>query len=159
MFRLLGTYVCFVGVQDGFDVFCVSGAGNKRISFHGRLQNSVSYLIGRLQAFTRDVVNDGGAFNPSTGVFTTPFDGTYYFIGIAGIYSSDKLVSMYLVKDGTKLSRALAQQYSSYETMGSCNAVLHLAAGEQVWLESDGSVTYYYSPSTTFTGFLINADE
>ena len=119
----------------------------------------MSYLNGRLQEFARDVVNDGGAFNPTTGVFTTPFDGTYYFIGIAGTYSSDKLVSMYLVKDGTKLSRALAQQYSSYETMGSCNAVLHLAAGEQVWLESDGSVTYYYSPSTTFTGFLINADE
>ena len=129
------------------------------MSFHGRLQDTLQYFTGRLHTFTRDVLNEGQAFDPSIGVFTAPFNGTYYFIGAAGTAEREQHVSMYLTKDGTYLTQALARQNSGYYTMGSCSILLHLTVGEQVWLHSDMRNSNYYYKDTTFTGFLIAADE
>ena len=139
--------------------YCVLDTATHRVSFHGRLQSTLVDITGRLHTFTRDVVNQGGAFNTSTGIVTAPVNGTYYFIGVAGTSSSVRHAYMYLVKNGIRLSRAWSEQYSSYETMSSCNGILHLDEGDQVWLESVHGSSYYDYHSTTFSGFLISADE
>ncbi|KAK7088893.1 hypothetical protein V1264_024347 [Littorina saxatilis] len=127
-----------------------------RVSFHGRLTNS---FTGRetLKPFTT-ITNEGDAFSGRTGVFTAPRNGTYFFVASAGTDGSDKYVDMYLRKDGRDVSRALTGQYSKYYTMGSVQATLYLATGQQVWLYSDRSEAYYPWDLMSFTGFLISAD-
>ena len=136
-----------------------AASATQRVSFHGRLQRDLDRFTGRLHSFILDLVNEGGAFDASTGVFTAPVNGTYFFSGVAATGVSDLYVSMYLVKDGARLSFALAGQYSAYTAMGSCNVILQLTVGESVWLESAFPNTYYDSGSTTFSGFLISADQ
>ena len=138
--------------------YCAADTATHRVSFHGRLQNNLIDFNGRLHTFTRDIYNQGGAFDAAAGVFTAPVTGTYYFIGVAGTQGTDKYVSMYMVKNGATLARAATMQYSNYDTMGSCTGILHLAVGDQVWLHGFGTTSFYYFETTTFSGFLISAD-
>ncbi|XP_070174061.1 uncharacterized protein [Littorina saxatilis] len=128
-----------------------------RVSFHAKLTSPFTGS-GTLTPFTV-ITNEGDAFSGTTGIFTAPRNGTYFFVASAGTYSSDKYVYMSLQKDGVSVSRALTRQYSSYRTMGSVQATLYLMVGQSVWLFSDLSNSYYYYPSTSFTGFLIRADD
>ncbi|XP_070182624.1 uncharacterized protein [Littorina saxatilis] len=128
-----------------------------RVSFHARLTSSFT-CSGTLTPFTV-ITNEGDAFSGTTGIFTAPRNGTYFFVASAGTASSDKYVYMYLQKDGVDVSRAYTLQYSGYFTMGSVQATLYLTAGQRVWLHSAASDPYYYYSSTSFTGFLIHADD
>eukprot|EP00916_Digyalum_oweni_P002101 GHVL01003916.1.p1 GENE.GHVL01003916.1~~GHVL01003916.1.p1 ORF type:complete len:410 (+),score=18.93 GHVL01003916.1:115-1344(+) len=127
-----------------------------RVSFHAMLTSTFTGT-GTLTPFTV-ITNEGDAFSGTTGIFTAPRNGTYFFVASAGTVASDKYVHIYLQKDGVSVSRAYTQQYSGYPTMGSVHATLYLTAGQRVWLHSGGSNSYYYS-TTSFTGFLIHADD
>ncbi|XP_070173782.1 complement C1q tumor necrosis factor-related protein 3-like [Littorina saxatilis] len=128
-----------------------------RVSFHARLTASFTGT-GTLSPFTV-ITNEGDAFNGTTGTFTAPRNGTYFFAASAGTESNDQWVVMHLQKDGVDVSRAYTGQYSGYHTMGSVQATLYLTAGQRVWLHSDSPSSYYHPSFTSFTGFLIHADD
>ncbi|KAK7090111.1 uncharacterized protein [Littorina saxatilis] len=128
-----------------------------RVSFHAKL-TSFFTGYGTLTPFTV-ITNEGDAFSGTTGIFTAPRNGTYFFVASAGTDSSGKYVNMFLRKDGVDVSWARTRQYSSYYTMGSVQATLYLTAGQRVWLHSDASDSHYFSTTTSFTGFLIHADD
>nr|QBA18399.1 VIgL family C1q-related protein 1 isoform 1 [Littorina littorea] len=127
-----------------------------RVSFHARLTSSFSGN-GTLTPFTV-IANEGNAFNGTTGIFTAPRNGTYFFVASAGTQSSGKSVYMSLQKDGVAVTRAYTRQYSGYTAMGSVQATLFLAAGQRVWLGSATAITHYIADTTSFSGFLIHAD-
>ena len=141
-------------------LFFLSETVNSRvtITFHARLESDLSNLRGRLKPFTV-ITNEGDAFNGAEGQFTAPVNGAYFFVASAGTYSTDKFVRLQLKQEGTTVSETFAQQYSGHDIMGSCHATLRLTVGQRVWLESENSNSHYSQRSTSFTGFLINADD
>ena len=129
-----------------------------RVSFHARLETDLNNFTGRLEPFTV-MTNEGNAFSGELGLFTVPVSGIYFFVGSAGTSSTEKGISIDLQADGTSLSYAFTHQYSIYDTMGTCHAAVHLTVGQQVWLQSLSYFTFYASFSTSFTGFLLSADD
>ncbi|KAL8569980.1 hypothetical protein ACOMHN_056412 [Nucella lapillus] len=128
------------------------------ISFYGRLRHTLVNFQGRLVDFNVDY-NETRPFNASSGIFTAPVNGTYYFVGTAGTINTNPLAHMNLVKNGQAFGSVYLLQSSRYRTMGSCSAVRHLSVGDEVWLHSQSSRAGYCYWYTTFTGFLINADD
>nr|QBA18397.1 VIgL family C1q-related protein 1 isoform 3 [Littorina littorea] len=127
-----------------------------RVSFHAMLTSSFAGR-GTIRPFTV-ITNEGDAFSGTTGIFTAPRNGTYFFVASAGTQSSGKSVYMSLQKDGVAVTRAYTRQYSGYTAMGSVQATLFLAAGQRVWLGSATAITHYIADTTSFSGFLIHAD-
>ncbi|KAK7109595.1 uncharacterized protein [Littorina saxatilis] len=128
-----------------------------RVSFHAMLASTFTG-IGTLKPFTV-ITNDGGAFNGTSGIFTAPRNGTFFFLASAGTDRSDNVVWMSLQKDGQAVSVAFTRQSSVYQTMGSVHATLDLTAGQCIWVQSDEAQGYCSNHSTSFTGFLIRADD
>ncbi|KAK7089762.1 uncharacterized protein [Littorina saxatilis] len=133
-------------------------AASTRVSFHARLQSGLSNFRGRLQPFNI-ITNEGDAINGTTGIFTTPRDGTYFFVASSTTLSADKYVYMHLMAEGRSVAFTRARRYSNYGAAATCHATIHLTVGERVWVESGASDTYYGSDSTSFTGFLLGADD
>jgi hypothetical protein len=53
------------------------------------------------------ITNVGGAYNPTTGVFTCPFDGEYYFSVVANVWDFDHNSDvLYLIKNGIHIAAA-----------------------------------------------------
>ena len=131
----------------------------QRVSFHARLSRDLNDHPGTLKPFTI-ITNEGNAFSGPEGLFTAPVSGTYFFVASVSKGATGMYADMMLKKDGESVSRAYASQlYSGGYTQGACHAVLHLTAGQRVWLESGRESSYYYWRGTSFTGFLLTADD
>ncbi|XP_070175906.1 complement C1q-like protein 4, partial [Littorina saxatilis] len=143
--------------KDVTDLQARLGTAKLRISFHATLALDFTGS-GPIQPF--DVVtNEGDAFNDTSGVFTAPRNGTYFFAASAATKSPDKWIYVHLMKnDNVNVARAITKQYADNHTMGSMHATLYLVAGERVWLKNlqpDGEYVFF---TTSFTGFLVSAD-
>ncbi|XP_069189716.1 complement C1q-like protein 4 isoform X2 [Procambarus clarkii] len=121
---------------------------------------SVRKASENLRAFTRvhfrDVLtNIGGAWNPSTSLFTAPFDGGYYFVFHAvGSRTTD--FTMALMKNGEYEVTAYGTR-TSYEH-GSNSAFLALRRYDRIGLDLQQGMIYEHPGDeayTTFTGFLL----
>ncbi len=97
------------------------------------------------------ITNTGNAMSASSGYFTAPVDGTYYFAGGA-IKDSDNPGSDV---DLYRNSQVVAHSYcSTTATSQHCSVVatLILAKGEQVSLRGSSNNNFSYAE---FTGYLI----
>ncbi|XP_076435385.1 uncharacterized protein LOC143275285 [Babylonia areolata] len=123
------------------------------VHFHAKLTSSTVLSSGSTMKMTNVIDNQGGGYDSSTGRFTAPMDGNYFFIATTGAYSGDNYATMLMMKEGTTVAQTYMRRYGSYPTMGSCHATLPLKAGEKVWLQSSGSNNYFRSSVTSFSGF------
>jgi hypothetical protein len=104
----------------------------------------------------RDVqYHEGGSYDNATGYFTVPIAGVYYFIGSTGPANANSGANFYLYVDNTQIDWSFAYIEARNE-MSSVHGVVHLQAGQRVWVRSDGGV--YYSFVSAFTGFLLSPD-
>ena len=116
--------------------------------------------------FDFEVLNVGGAMNSTSGKFTAPRAGTYFFAFNGNAYfpaSSysyfDFHINIYL--NGNLLVGGHANELSStaseeYETV-SLQSTVNLQSGDQVWLQitTANSGSYLYGLPTHFSGFLL----
>ncbi|KAL8594883.1 hypothetical protein ACOMHN_038446 [Nucella lapillus] len=125
------------------------------VSFHAQLGRNTAGQPGQPLVLSVVYNNNGPAYNNTTGIFTEPSDGVYFFIASTGSYNRTHDAYLELVVDGEELSMAFAHNNSVAGEMATCHGVANLTAGQRVWLRSmlDG---YYNYADTFFTGFLIN---
>ncbi|XP_071347679.1 inner ear-specific collagen-like [Trachinotus anak] len=107
--------------------------------------------------FPHVLTNQQGHFNPLTGIYTAPVNGTYVFsFNLAVAFRTLKVglfLNLYpLVRTTEGTDQATASQ----------TIVLHLTTGDQVWLQVKNAVTngiYTDSESSsTFSGYLLYPD-
>lgn len=110
--------------------------------------------------FDKIIYNGLNHYDPQTGRFTCAAAGAYYFSYHLTVYSRN--VKVALVKNGARIIHT-TDSYQSGEDQAAGGAVLHLDAGDRVWLQVTGGELYNglfadEDDDTTFCGFLIFAD-
>ena len=96
-------------------------------------------------------LNDGSNYNTSSGRYTAPSAGKYYFIGTA--MASSSAGNLYFEKNGTALTGGTDYGYTpNNTTTGTISVILSLSANDYVTLNSQNNV---YNNYVFFAGFKI----
>ncbi|XP_048856437.1 complement C1q-like protein 4 [Brienomyrus brachyistius] len=107
------------------------------------------------------VTNVGNYYEPSTGKFTCPLPGIYYFTYHVLMRGGDG-TSMWadLKKNGQVRASAIAQDADQNYDYASNSVILHLDVGDEVFVQLDGGKVHGGNTNkySTFSGFLIYAD-
>ncbi|XP_076435699.1 uncharacterized protein LOC143275448 [Babylonia areolata] len=122
------------------------------VHFHARLTSDTKLSSGSILKMTTVLNNQGGGYDSSTGYFTAPMDGNYFFIATTGSYSAGNYANMDMMKEGTTVGQTYMIEDSYAYNMGSCHAALLLNAGDKVWLQSSATSSFE-SVVTSFSGF------
>lgn len=106
--------------------------------------------------FPTIIYNQGGGYDASTGVFTSPTDGIFVFY-VTITSQNSNTIYVDIVKNRSSSVRAFAYGGSSHET-GTNMAVFSLGRGDKVWVEHYSGQGFYTdsTPITSFTGFMIS---
>ncbi|XP_018543346.1 cerebellin-1 [Lates calcarifer] len=137
-----------------------SSEAASQIAFSVSLANSGEIYRGpctdKTLVFKRIFSNTGNAYSQSTGVFTAPVNGLYYFSFSTYGYNTHVMGAI-LMKNGVR--QISTYDYTSVDGSDSSSnaAVLQLAAGDKVHMElwDNGRVFDNLNGHTTFSGFLL----
>ncbi|XP_023668190.1 complement C1q and tumor necrosis factor-related protein 9A [Paramormyrops kingsleyae] len=110
--------------------------------------------------FDKIIYNQQGHYDAQTGRFSCAFAGAYYFTYHITVYSRN--VKVALVRNGARIIHTM-DIYQNGEDQAAGGTVLHLEAGDKVWLQVVGGELYNglfadEDDDTTFSGFLIFAN-
>ncbi|XP_051493364.1 complement C1q subcomponent subunit C-like isoform X2 [Apus apus] len=129
---------------------------NQQSAFSVTRQTSVYPLKNVPVVFNHVITNTNQDYNTTTGKFTCKLPGLYYFVFHA---SQTANLCVILYKSGSKVASFCDHKTNSVQ-VSSGGTLLHLAAGNQVWLEVNdynGMVGIANSDSI-FSGFLLFPD-
>ena len=126
---------------------------NAPTAFTAGVTDSSSYWSSGILVFPTVLYNIGRGYDSSTGIFTSPEDGTYVFYVTIRSYNSYS-IDVDIVKNG--ISKVRVDTHGTYQT-GTNMAVLSLDRGDKVWVKFHSGQGYYSTstPVTSFTGFQI----
>jgi hypothetical protein len=69
--------------------------------------SSIGHGLDVILPFHSVITNVGGAYNPTSGVFTCPFDGEYYFSVVGNVWNFDDGNDvLFIVKNGNHIAAA-----------------------------------------------------
>ncbi|XP_066555045.1 complement C1q and tumor necrosis factor-related protein 9A [Amia ocellicauda] len=110
--------------------------------------------------FDKIIYNQQSHYDPLTGRFTCAFTGAYYFTYHITVYS--KNVKVALMRNGERIIHTM-DKYQNSEDQAAGGTVLHLDAGDRVWLQVVGGEFFNglfadEDDDTTFSGFLLFAN-
>ncbi|XP_077470503.1 complement C1q-like protein 3b [Stigmatopora argus] len=107
------------------------------------------------------VTNLGNHYDPATGKFTCSIPGIYYFAYHVLMRGGDG-TSMWadLCKNNQVRASAIAQDADQNYDYASNSAVLHLEAGDEIYIKLDGGKAHGGNNNkySTFSGFMLYAD-
>ncbi|XP_060887570.1 cerebellin-1-like [Labrus mixtus] len=135
-------------------------SGAPRVAFSASLSNFGEINRGpstdKTLIFKRIFSNIGNGYDKSTGVFTAPVDGLYYFSFSTYGYNTHVMGAM-LIKNG--ILQISTYDFPSVDSSDSSSnsVVLQLAAGDKLHMElwDNGAVSDNLNGHTTLSGFLV----
>jgi hypothetical protein len=107
--------------------------------------------------------NAQGAFSPTTGLFTAPIAGTYYFTATVGMIGHSGLFSLMLVKNsnaGQDVYNPLCNNVASKSYVGSTidvSGAINLAVNDVVGVYFIPSTSSFTFVNVSFSGSLIKS--
>lgn len=131
------------------------GVSATHIAFTAKLGEHATNLgLHQTIVFERIHTNIGNAYSSSTGVFTAPVNGTYYFTSTIMCHSGDFLEAE-MVHNGNHVVYMYASD-NDFE-QGANGAVLVLAEGDSVWVRNARTEAdkVYGGDWSSFSGFLL----
>ncbi|KAL6484331.1 hypothetical protein MHYP_G00063760, partial [Metynnis hypsauchen] len=107
-------------------------------------------------AFRKVFINIGNAYNPSTGMFTAPVKGVYYF-GFSAFANGRNSMGVHLCKNGQQIVATYDYNSTHKDVNGANRAILQLEKGDQVYITLWGGLHIFdsYNSVSTFSGFLL----
>ncbi|XP_045169349.2 uncharacterized protein LOC123532065 [Mercenaria mercenaria] len=125
------------------------------VAFNANKTSVLDSSLLRTIVFTQILLNDGGAYNNATGIFTAPTTGIYQFNGhVCGNSGKDMLYKL-IVEGQTLISGGY--KVSSNDTDRKCTsfgAAVHVRQDEKVQIEAT-NLFQNVNNSNTFSGALI----
>lgn len=107
--------------------------------------------------FDRTLYNGQNAYNPATGMFTSPLAGVYYFAYHVHVKGTSLWVALY--KNNVPATYTYDEYKKGYMDQASGSAVLELKENDQVWVQmpSDQANGLYSTEyiHSSFSGFLL----
>ena len=104
-----------------------AGGGGPSVYFH--VKGEANKGGGTLKSFPTVVSNEGGAYNNTTGVFTAPKTGVYFF-NASVLPTGASTITLYLRKNGASLQSSYAHT-GEFEQL-QVSSIAHLSAGDTV---------------------------
>nr|XP_020653639.1 C1q-related factor [Pogona vitticeps] len=130
-----------------------------RVAFYAGLKNPHEGY--EILKFDDVVTNLGNNYDAATGKFTCNIPGTYFFTYHVLMRGGDG-TSMWadLCKNGQVRASAIAQDADQNYDYASNSVILHLDAGDEVFIKLDGGKAHGGNNNkySTFSGFIIYSD-
>ncbi|KAM7137526.1 C1q-related factor [Macrochelys suwanniensis] len=130
-----------------------------RVAFYAGLKNPHEGY--EILKFDDVVTNLGNSYEAATGKFTCSVPGTYFFAYHVLMRGGDG-TSMWadLCKNGQVRASAIAQDADQNYDYASNSVILHLDAGDEVFIKLDGGKAHGGNNNkySTFSGFIIYSD-
>ncbi|OWF53199.1 heavy metal-binding protein HIP-like [Mizuhopecten yessoensis] len=132
----------------------------QKTAFSAQMRPSIDHLvIHQTIVFESVVLNEGGAYDNLTGVFTCPVEGVYYFSVSIMSWTDEDIETVLVVNGGRVVSNYAAGQ--QHFNVGSSSVVVRLKVGDKVWvhvvpsLNNPPNIRMIGRGWTTYTGFMI----
>lgn len=142
--------------QIFFSRFYIFLENQPKIAFYAnRVTDHINLGVHRSLIFGNVVTNDGNCYQFSTGLFIPSVSGVYVFDVRILLCSPGHELRTHLVVEGEEMA-AYYTGGSSHCSNGGGMTVLHVGAGESVWVRvatSDGENNIAWESS--FSGFLL----
>ncbi|XP_055999791.1 complement C1q subcomponent subunit A-like isoform X2 [Ostrea edulis] len=134
----------------------ISGDRGGKVAFTALLSKHTTVGAYAVVKYDRVLTNWGGAYQPTTGVFTAPYNGLY---SISCTLMSDPI--NYAHASITKNGKKMSVVFSNTKTYPHASQTLQLLLnkGDKIWIQNrNGRKTIFHDHgySNVFSGFLID---
>ncbi|CAL8301450.1 unnamed protein product [Merluccius merluccius] len=106
-------------------------------------------------------VNRGSAYNPTTGVFTVPYTGIYFFLFSSQMCRGNHINTWYIMVDYSKMTTCHGQVDNDGTALITCYYMGELRKGKQVWVKQDSDSCAWATTSSrtiSFSGVGLTSD-
>ncbi|XP_072324947.1 complement C1q tumor necrosis factor-related protein 3-like [Scyliorhinus torazame] len=129
------------------------------VIFHVKVSDGKDPEIKKRIIYDSIILNTGSAYSPSTGKFTAPVSGTYWFAySVLGLLTSQNTV-VYLMRNQKKQSYIHSVLNRDQAQTGAMTLILPLHKGDEVWLYLANGMAWTGDGSLSFQGVLLEANE
>ena len=129
---------------------------SKQAAFSAYLTHDIDGNQSEIIVFNQVLINEGGFYDPETGIFTCPWDGVYdfsFFIGQRGGESATRIYTGLHVNDKMKVNAVVDAYNYQQDLQGGNRIIIRLTAGDTVQVyKYAGHVEGDTHTTTTFSG-------
>ncbi|XP_034559728.1 complement C1q tumor necrosis factor-related protein 6-like [Notolabrus celidotus] len=104
----------------------------------------------------KKIFSNSGSYNPSTGIFTAPVRGVYYF-SFSGHNQSTRPMGVKLMKNGVQMTTAYNHPGPAHAVTATNGMILQLEVGDQVYMRLFANTWIFDNihSLSTFIGHLL----